>query len=126
MQNKKAVNTPVSLVNTKGNLSFQWENLPKTGSNGEQLYYSVEEVSVTKNNVDISENYRVSYRNNDGIQSGQIIITNTQNKEVYELPETGGRGIVKFRLSGFLLMLIGIIGILMKKGKKWRGWFEYE
>ena len=126
VQNKKAVNTPVSLVNTKGNLSFQWENLPKTGSNGEQLYYSVEEVSVTKNNVDISENYRVSYRNNDGIQSGQIIITNTQNKEVYELPETGGRGIVKFRLSGFLLMLIGIIGILMKKGKKWRGWFEYE
>ena len=55
MQNKKAVNTPVSLVNTKGNLSFQWENLPKTGSNGEQLYYSVEEVSVTKNNRGVNE-----------------------------------------------------------------------
>lgn len=117
VQNKKAIDKPVSLVNTNGNLSFQWENLPKTGSNGAQLYYSVEEVSVTKNNVDISGNYQVSYRNNDGIQSGQIIITNTQNKETYELPETGGRGIEKFGLSGFLLMLIGILGILMKKRK---------
>lgn len=117
VQNKKAIDKPVSLVNTNGNLSFQWENLPKTGSNGAQLYYSVEEVSVTKNNVDISGNYQVSFRNNDGIQSGQIIITNTQNKETYELPETGGRGIEKFGLSGFLLMLIGILGILMKKRK---------
>ena len=112
--NKTPVGDPVALINTNGSLSYHWDKLP-TSDNNKQLYYSVEEVSVKKNNADISGNYQVSYRNNDGIQSGQIIITNTNNKEVYELPETGGSGTKKFILSGFGLVLIGISSILMKK-----------
>ena len=115
--NKKPVGNPVTLTDTNGTLSYHWDKL-STSDNNKQLYYSVEEVSVKKNNVDISGNYQVSYRNNDGIQSGQIIITNTNNKEVYELPETGGSGTKKFILSGFGLVLIGISSILMKKKNK--------
>ena len=83
-------------------------NLPKTGTeliNQEEtnVYYSysVKEIEM--------ENYTTTYENNGGIVSGTIIVKNTSTLKDFVLPETGGCGILPYLISGFAMMVLGLI-----------------
>ena len=80
-----------------------WENLQKQNESGEGLYYSVEEITAVNG-------YLTSYTNNNGIQDGEIVITNTKEEKTdFTLPETGGSGTIKYIMGGILLMLASVL-----------------
>jgi len=64
------------------NWSRDWDNLPTKDAEGHPLYYTVEEISGPSG-------YTTAYGNNEGIQTGTIVVTNTL-PEGYVLPKTGG------------------------------------
>lgn len=94
--------------------SCSWDKLAKTNEAGEPLYYVIAETSVTQNGRDISSCYSTTYSNNNGIQSGQIIITNTE-KETYSLPLTGGTGNSLFLKTGVGLIALAMAGWIAKR-----------
>ncbi len=105
-------------LNSGNEWKHTFTDLPLTGTdedgNAVIYYYYVEEVSVP--------NYETSYDNNDGIQSGTIIITNkaTENSGVL-LPETGGSGTIKYIMGGILLMLASALLYIkqhLKEGRR--------
>ena len=81
--------------------SYTWKSLPKIDSHGDPYLYTVEETPVSGFEVAYSQN------NEQGIQIGDIEITNTRNG--YVLPETGGMGNLFLIATGVLL--IGACGI---------------
>lgn len=89
---------------------YTWENLPTEDDDGNPVYYTVQEVGNLSG-------YTVSYLNNNGIQTGEITITNKAN-EVYVLPETGGSGILQYLSGGFLLMLVSILMYIKKQNQE--------
>ena len=97
--------------------SCSWDNLPKTDNEGHPYYYTVEETAVTQNGKDISSQYTTTYSNNNGIQSGQMVITNTAKKDEITLPSTGGMGTWIFRALGIISIGIGIEILLFIKRK---------
>ena len=106
---KVKIGNPVTLDNSNG-WSHTWENLPKSG-NGEDYYYTVEEVNAPSG-------YQVSYTNNDGIQEGDITVTN-KKLDNYDLPDTGGFGIFGYYAIGALFItatLFACIANIKKKG----------
>lgn len=112
----------LTLSNT-GKLSCSWNNLPQSDVDGKPCYYKVEEVSVTQGKTNITSNYETTYSNNDGIQSGQIIITNTEKNEQpkeYVLPESGGTGIDRYIGSGIALTLTAMFLYIFRLEEKRR------
>lgn len=106
---KEVVGSPVTLDYSNG-WSYTWKNLPKSG-NGEDYYYIVEEVNAPSG-------YQVSYTNNDGIQEGDITVTN-KKLDNYDLPDTGGFGIFGYYAIGALFItatLFACIANIKKKG----------
>lgn len=104
-----AVGNQVTLDNSNG-WSYTWNNLPKSG-NGEDYYYFVKEVNAPSG-------YQVSYTNNDGIQKGDITVTN-KKLDNYDLPDTGGFGIFGYYAIGALFItatLFACIANIKKKG----------
>ena len=63
---------------------------------GENIYYYVKEVGD-------HSGYTVSYMNNGGIRSGEIVITNKVEEQPIVLPETGGTGTYWYTMGGVLL-----------------------
>lgn len=89
-----------------------WKNeeLPRSGedSYGNKVSYSyfVEEQPVT--------NYKTTYEDNGGIESGKITIRNRQNPVAeYEISATGGYGTRWYTMGGVLMILAA--GFLMYK-----------
>lgn len=74
------------------NWSHEWTNLEA----GENIYYYVKEVGD-------HSGYTVSYMNNGGIHSGEIVITNKVEEQPIVLPETGGTGTYWYTMGGVLL-----------------------
>lgn len=74
------------------NWSHEWTNLEA----GENIYYYVKEVGD-------HSGYTVSYMNNGGIRSGEIVITNKVEEQPIVLPETGGTGTYWYTMGGVLL-----------------------
>lgn len=72
--------------------SHEWTNLEA----GENIYYYVKE-------VESHSGYTVSYMNNGGIHSGEIVITNKVEEQPIVLPETGGTGTYWYTMGGVLL-----------------------
>ncbi len=106
---KEPIDSPVTLDDSNG-WSYTWKNLPKSG-NGEDYYYTVEEVGVPSG-------YQVSYTNNDGIQEGDITVTN-KKLDNYDLPDTGGFGTFGYYAIGALFItatLFAYIANIKKKG----------
>lgn len=106
---KVKIGSPVTLDNSNG-WSHTWENLPKSG-NGEDYYYTVEEVNAPSG-------YQVSYTNNDGIQEGDITVTN-KKLDNHDLPDTGGFGTFGYYAIGALFItatLFAYIANIKKKG----------
>ncbi len=89
------------------------EDLPRMGVvDGKTVYYTyyVKEVQ--------NSNYTTEYENNGGISSGVITIKNTEiESPSYELPATGGPGILLYTFSGIAL----IAGALMYEIYRRRG-----
>lgn len=110
---KENVGAPVTL-NKASNWSYSWTNL-------EQGYnYTVEEVLPEDWKV-----WTVSYVHNDGIQTGQIYITNTVSDEYsYELPRTGGSGTKNFVLFGAFAMILAGCGMVVTRKKHYTGVYE--
>ena len=82
--------------------TWSWQNLPKADEEGNPYRYTVEETSVSGFEITYSEN------NSQGIQVGEIEITNT--RKGYVLPETGGSGTVFFTAAGILLITAAGLG----------------
>lgn len=100
-------------LNEATNWSYTWSgNELKAGvTDGEDYYYTVEEVGVPSG-------YQVSYTNNDGIQEGDITVTN-KKLDNYDLPDTGGFGTFGYYAIGALFItatLFAYIANIKKKG----------
>ena len=106
----QAVDSPVTLDNSN-NWSYTWNNLTSRSASGEDYYYTVEEVGAPSG-------YQVSYTNNDGIQEGDITVTN-KKLDNYDLPDTGGFGTFGYYAIGALFItatLFAYIANIKKKG----------
>ena len=107
---KEAIDSPVTLDDSNG-WSYTWKNLLYKSDNGEDYYYIVEEVNAPSG-------YQVSYTNNDGIQKGDITVTN-KKLDNHDLPDTGGFGIFGYYAIGALFItatLFACIANIKKKG----------
>lgn len=110
---KENVGTPVTL-NKTSNWSYSWTDLEQG------YYYTVEEVLPEDWKV-----WTVSYVHNDGIQTGQIYITNVVSDEfTYELPRTGGSGTKNFVLFGAFAMILAGCGMVVTRKKHDTGVYE--
>lgn len=123
VSNRVKVGDPVTLTpdSDTGKLSMVWDNLEQEDSAGNKYYYTVEETAVTQNGKNISGDYTTSYSNNDGIQSGQIIITNTQKEKPkeYVLPESGGPGARRYiGIGAMLIMTAGVLYIALQQKRR--------
>ena len=93
--------------------SYKWSGdaLKENVTDGEDYYYTVEEVGAPSG-------YQVSYTNNDGIQEGDITVTN-KKLDNYDLPDTGGFGTFGYYAIGALFItatLFAYIANIKKKG----------
>lgn len=107
---EKPEGSPVILDVSNG-WSYTWKNLSYKSGSGEDYYYIVKE-------VDAPSGYQVSYTNNDGIQKGDITVTN-KKLDNHDLPDTGGFGIFGYYAIGALFItatLFAYIANLKKKG----------
>ena len=100
-------------LNAGNSWSYTWsgEALREGVTDGEDYYYTVEEVEAPSG-------YQVSYTNNDGIQEGDITVTN-KKLDNYDLPGTGGFGTFGYYAIGALFItatLFAVIAINKKKG----------
>ena len=110
---KENVGDPVTL-NKASKWSYSWTNLEQ------DYYYTVEEVLPNDWKV-----WTVSYVHNDGIQTGQIYITNVVSDEfTYELPRTGGSGTKNFVLFGAFAMILAGCGMIVTRKKHYTGVYE--
>lgn len=98
-----------------GNLwSKVWNNLPQNDENGIPYRYTIQEVNPPPG-------YTVIYNNNNGIQTGEIVVTNKKIKvdtPEYTLPETGGRGTEGYTLGGFVLTAGAALWLLCRRKRR--------
>lgn len=107
---KQPEDDPVTLGDSN-KWSHTWNNLTSKSESGEDYYYTVEE-------VDAPSGYQVSYTNNDGIQEGDITVTN-KKLDNSDLPDTGGFGTFGYYAIGALFItatLFAYIANIKKKG----------
>ena len=100
-------------LNAENSWSYTWSGdaLKANVTDGEDYYYTVEEVGVPSG-------YQVSYTNNDGIKEGDITVTN-KKLDNYDLPDTGGFGTFGYYAIGALFItatLFAYIANIKKKG----------
>lgn len=98
-------------LNDANGWSHTWNNLTSKPDTGEDYYYTVEEVNAPSG-------YQASYTNNDGIQEGDITVTN-KKLDNYDLPDTGGFGTFGYYAIGALFItatLFAYIANIKKKG----------
>ena len=107
---EQAEGDPVTLDNSN-KWSHTWNNLTSKSESGEDYYYTVEEVGAPSG-------YQISYTNNDGIQEGDITVTN-KKLDNSDLPDTGGFGTFGYYAIGALFItatLFAYIANIKKKG----------
>ena len=114
-----------------------FEELPLTGLSGEEQpvayeYYVVEQPShlytligmTTDENIPmvhvaedgtVETNADGGYKNVTGVTGGTITVTNAYNETGYELPASGGSGVLPYYLGGGLLATAALAFALMKR-----------
>ena len=109
---KAAYGEPVRL-SEQNNWENTWQNLPKSGAEGETYYYTAEEVEGPPG-------FEIYYStsNQNQITAGEIVVYNEQFGFI--LPETGGGGTTWYLLAGGCLMAVAGAGSagLRKKRRK--------
>ena len=104
------VGEPVVLSkDTNWSHTWEGEEIPAKDTDGEEWYYSVQELDTGLWKTTYSAN------NENGIQTGSIYITNTIYSS-YVLPSTGGMGTVPFAAVGGMLT-VGAALLLAKRKK---------
>ena len=98
-------------LNKDNNWSHTWEkvDLPRQVG-GNDCIYTVEE-------DDVPSGYQVSYTNNDGIQEGDITVTN-KKLDNYDLPDTGGFGTFGYYAIGALFITATLFAVIAINKKK--------
>lgn len=98
-------------LNEDNNWSHTWEkvDLPRQVG-GNDCIYTVEE-------DDVPSGYQVSYTNNDGIQEGDITVTN-KKLDNYDLPDTGGFGTFGYYAIGALFITATLFAVIAINKKK--------
>ena len=102
---RTAYGSPVTRNATTG-WSYNWTELP-TGS-----LYTIVETTVLKGSTDVTSSYAATYSTQTGVASGTITVS---NRYLYNLPETGGAGVLAFYLSGGGLLLLATLLVLRKR-----------
>lgn len=100
-------------LNSSNNWSYTWEGeniVPKQDENGQDYHYIIEEVNP-------ESNWNVTYRNNGGIQTGEITIVNVVSN-TYELPETGSTGTAPYTAAGLILIFASMAVYGYRKSKQ--------
>lgn len=96
-----------TVLSAENNWTYSWDDLAKTDPDtSNPYYYTIEETDAPKSS-------KVSYTNNDGIQTGEIIVTN--KTEAYKLPETGGFGTTIYTKAGILFIIAGMTLLYWKR-----------
>ena len=105
---KKVIDTVT--LNDLNDWSHTWTNvdLPKQ-VDGKDCIYTIEE--------EVPSGYQVSYTNNDGIQEGDITVTNKKLDNT-ELPDTGGFGTFGYYAIGALFITVTLFAIIAINKKK--------
>lgn len=98
-------------LNKDNNWSHTWEkvDLPRQVG-GNDCIYTVEE-------DDVPSGYQVSYTNNDGIQEGDITVTN-KKLDNYDFPDTGGFGTFGYYAIGALFITATLFAVIAINKKK--------
>ena len=114
----KPYGEPVTLTAGGENAyTYTWTNLPdKDGETS--VYYTVQEVNAP-------DGYTVTYLNNNGIQTGVIVITNKETPpppgdDGFELPSTGGTGTTPFTAVGGAMALAALVCGACRKRRRER------
>lgn len=100
-------------LNSEDGWAKTWDELALSGNiDGETYYYyySVEE-------IDVPSGWTVHYDGNN-VQSGNIIVTNTKDKEAIVLPDVGGYGNIPYIISGLAMICLGLILVIFRKSTK--------
>lgn len=107
---KNADESVVDTVDLNGSNGWfkYWEDLPTKNALGQLYRYTVEEASSSVAGASIS------YTNNDGIQTGEITVTNTLS-EGYELPDTGGSGTIVHLVAGLATAALSAFALLARR-----------
>ncbi|MGO5212086.1 Cna B-type domain-containing protein [Parafannyhessea sp. LCP21S3_E6] len=105
LTNKTAHGDAVTLASPTW--SHDWDDLQTKDAEGHTLYYTVEEVSGPSG-------YTVAYANNEGIQTGTIVVTNTL-PEGYVLPKTGGSGAGRYLATGMAIVVATAVLLARRK-----------
>ena len=105
---KKVIDTVT--LNDLNDWSHTWTNvdLPKQ-VDGKDCIYTIEE--------EVPSGYQVSYTNNDGIQEGDITVTNKKLDNT-ELPDTGGFGTFGYYAIGALFIIVTLFAVIAINKKK--------
>ena len=96
-------------LDSSNNWSHTWNNLLSKDGN-DDCYYTIEE--------EVPSGYQVSYTNNEGIQKGDIIVTNKKLDNNYDLPDSGGFGTTGYYAIGALLITATLFAYIANKRKK--------
>lgn len=102
--------------NADGTYTFVVEGLPKSAG-GEELVYYVQEDTVAgykdPSYALADGNVKVAGENQDKALDGEMVINSPIGG--YELPAAGGSGVEAFTLTGILMMLVGSVGMLIRR-----------
>lgn len=93
-----AENNPTVTLSEANSWTYTWTDLPQAKSDGTLYYYYVKELTEING-------YTAEYDTN-GINGGEINITNRKEAEKPTLPATGGKGAQRIILTGFILMIV--------------------
>lgn len=111
--NSKEAFGEVVVLNKDNDWTYIWEGenrLLEKDESGAKYHYIVEEENP-------EFNWKVTYRNNDGIQTGEITIVNTVCN-TYTLPETGSTGTAPYTAAGLALMGASVVMYGWRKCRK--------
>ncbi len=104
------LSNPTVTLNEANSWTYTWTDLPQCKSDGTLYYYYVKELTEING-------YTAEYDTN-GINGGEVNITNRMEAQKPTLPETGGNGMQRIFLTGFILMTVPALCYLINRRKK--------
>lgn len=92
---------PTVTLSDENSWTYTWTGLPQCNANGTPYYYFVKELTQISG-------YTAEYDTN-GINGGEVNLTNRKEAQKPTLPETGGKGVQRIVLTGALMMIVPVL-----------------